>query len=224
MKSQSISGAPFVQLYSFCFSSTSYRVRIALSLKGINYEYVGVNLRVGEQRTDTYIQLNPSKGVPVLITDTGAEITQSMAILQYLEESYPEPALLPRDPLKKAYVLELCNLIACDIHPVNNLRVLAYVQSELGASDEQKDAWYKHWIAEGMTAVEAHLSKHDSGLFCFGESPSLADVCLVPQVTNAVRFKCDMTEYPRAMAIYNHCIGLPEFERASAANQPDMIK
>jgi len=213
-----------VQLYSFCFSSTSYRVRIALSLKGINYEYVGVNLRTGEQRTDTYIQLNPSKGVPVLITDTGAEITQSMAILQYLEESYPEPALLPRDPLKKAYVLELCNLIACDIHPVNNLRVLAYVQSKLGASDEQKDAWYKHWIAEGMTAVEAHLSKHDSGRYCFGESPSLADVCLVPQVTNAVRFKCDMTEYPRAMAIYNHCIGLPEFERASAANQPDMIK
>lgn len=212
-----------MQLYSFCFSSTSYRVRIALSLKGLEYDYNGVNLRAGEQRTDAYIKLNPAKGVPVLVTDSGDEITQSMAILNYLEESYPTPALMPAEALARARVLELCNVIACDIHPINNLRVLAYIQSELGADDAQKDTWYKHWIAEGMQAVEAQLTKHGFGDFCFGDSPTLADVCLIPQVTNAVRFNCDMTEYPRAMAIYERCIALPEFERAAAANQPDMI-
>jgi maleylpyruvate isomerase len=213
-----------VQLYSFCFSSTSYRVRIALSLKGIEHDYVGVNLRAGEQRSESYVQLNPAKGVPVLVTDAGDEITQSMAILNYLEECFPEPALLPTDALAKARVLELCNIIACDMHPVNNLRILAYIQGELGASDEQKDAWYKHWIAEGMSAVEAQLNKHGFGDFCFGDTPTLADVCLVPQITNALRFNCDMSAYPKAMAIYQHCTALPEFERAAAANQPDMIK
>ena len=212
-----------MQLYSFCFSSTSYRVRIALSLKGIDYDYLGVNLRAGEQRSESYIKINPAKGVPVLVTDEGDEITQSMAILSYLEDLYPVPALLPKDSLAKARVLELCNIIACDMHPVNNLRILAYIQGELGASDEQKDAWYKHWIAEGMNAVEAQLSKHGFGDFCFGDAPTLADVCLIPQVTNALRFNCDMSAYPRAMAIYEHCIALPEFERAAAANQPDMI-
>lgn len=212
-----------MQLYSFCFSSTSYRVRIALSLKGFDYDYLSVNLRAGEQRSSSYIQLNPAKGVPVLITDAGDEITQSMAILDYLEEYFPEPALLPNDALAKARVMELCNIIACDIHPVNNLRVLAYLQGELGATDEQKDAWYQHWIAEGISAIEAQLNKHGFGTFCFGESPTLADVCLVPQVTNALRFDCDMSAYPRTMAIYQHCTALPEFERAAAANQPDMI-
>jgi len=212
-----------MQLYSFCFSSTSYRVRIALSLKGLEYNYNGVNLRAGEQRSESYIKLNPGKGVPVLVTDEGEEITQSMAILNYLEDSFAQPALLPLDALAKARVLELCNIIACDIHPVNNLRVLAYIQGELGASDQQKDQWYRHWIAEGMQAVEAHLNKHGFGSFCFGESPTLADVCLIPQVTNAVRFNCDMSAYPKAMEIYERCIALPEFQRAAAANQPDMI-
>ena len=212
-----------MQLYNFCFSSTSYRVRIALSLKGINYDYVGVNLRAGEQHSDSYIKLNPAKGVPVLVIDEGAEITQSMAILNYLEDRYPQRALLPSEMLAKARVLELCNIIACDMHPVNNLRILAYIQGELGASDEQKDAWYKHWIAEGMSAVEAQLNKSDSGDFCFGDAPTLADVCLIPQVTNALRFNCDMSSYPRAMGIYEHCIALPEFERAAPANQPDIV-
>lgn len=213
-----------MQLYSFCFSSTSYRVRIALSLKGLEYDYLGVNLRAGEHRTPSYIELNPAKGVPVLVTDSGDQITQSMAILNYLEECYPQPALLPAEALDRARVLELCNIIACDMHPVNNLRILAYIQGELGASDAQKDAWYQHWIAEGMSAVEALLNRHGFGEFCFGDVPTLADVCLIPQVTNALRFNCDMSAYPRAMAIYNHCIALPEFDRAAAANQPDMIK
>lgn len=213
-----------MQLYSFCFSSTSYRVRLALSLKGLDYEYRGVNLRAGEQRSASYIELNPAKGVPVLVTDEGYEISQSMAILDYLEERFPAVPLLPKDLLQKTRVLELCNLIACDMHPVNNLRILAYIQSELGADDDQKDLWYKHWIAEGMSAVEALLNRYGSGPFCFGDKPTLADVCLIPQVTNALRFKCEMTDYPRAMAIYNHCIALPEFDRAAAANQPDMIR
>jgi len=212
-----------MQLYSFCFSSTSYRVRIALSLKGLYYDYKAVNLRAGEQRTEAYIQLNPAKGVPVLVTDAGDEITQSMAILNYLEEIHPEPALLPDDSLAKARVLELCNIIACDMHPVNNLRILGYLQSEFGVTEEQKNQWYKHWINEGLQAVEAHLLKHGFGTFCFGERPTLADVCLVPQITNAVRFNCDLSAFSRAMAIYEHCIKLPEFERAAAANQPDMI-
>jgi len=211
-----------MQLYSFCFSSTSYRVRIALALKGVDYEYKAVNLRASEQHSDAYIELNPSKGVPVLVTDEGDEISQSMAILHYLEERYPEPALLPENILAKARVLELCNAIACDIHPVNNLRILGYLQSELGVGEEQKNQWYRHWIDEGMRAVEAHLLKHGFGTFCFGEQPTLADVCLIPQVTNALRFNCDTRPFSRAMAIYEHAIQLPEFERAAAANQPDM--
>jgi len=212
-----------MQLYNFCLSSTSYRVRIALSLKGVDYEYVGVNLRAAEQHSESFLELNPSKGVPFLITDEGDSISQSLAILQYLEDRFPEPSLLPADPLAKARVLELCNLIACDIHPVNNLRILSYLQSELGVSDLQKDQWYKHWIAEGLSAVESHLKRYGTGLFCFGEQPTLADVCLIPQVTNALRFNCDTTAYPRAMAIFEHCVSLPAFERAAAENQPDRV-
>ena len=210
-----------MELYSFCFSSTSYRVRIALALKGLDYQYRSINLRKGEQKSDSYRELNPAKGVPLLVTDSGEHISQSMAILNYLEEAYPEPALLPKELMLKTRILSVCNNIASDIHPVNNLRILGYLTNQLGVSEDQKNDWYKHWIKEGMSAVEAQLVANRSGHYCFGDEVTLADVCLIPQVGNALRFGCDMSEYPRSMEIYERCIELPAFVAAAPTNQPD---
>lgn len=212
-----------MQLYSFFNSSTSYRVRIALALKGLDYAYRGVNLRSGEQRGAEHRQLSPVGGVPVLVDDDGVQLTQSLAIIDYLDARHPEPRLIPQDAVLRARVLEVANLIACDIHPINNLRVLGYLQKELGVSAEQKDAWYRHWVAEGLAAVEELLRRHGDGPYCFGAAPSLADCCLVPQVANAVRMGCDVARFERVMTVYRHCLAQPAFQAAAPAQQPDFI-
>ncbi len=213
-----------MQLYNFFFSSTSYRTRIAMALKGLDYDYHSVNLREGEQSGADFIKLNPGKGVPVLIEEDGTKITQSLAILLYLDEKYPEPQLLPTDLLARTRVLELCSVIATDMHPVNNLRILKYLQKDLGLSEEQKNTWYAHWIAEGMSTVETLLADANSDQYCFTDQVTMADVFLIPQVANAMRMSCDLAPYPRAMAIYEHCTGLPAFIKAAPLNQPVVLK
>jgi len=210
-----------MQLYSFFNSSTSYRVRIALALKGLPYDTLPVNIRTGEQRAADYVEhVNPSAGVPALV-DGPLHLSQSLAIMDYLDAQYPEPRLIPADPVQRARVLELANVIACDIHPVNNLRVLRYLQNVLSVTPEQKDAWYRHWISEGMAAVERLLVRYGTGPWCFGDAPTLADVTLVPQIANALRTGCPMDLYPRAMAVHAHASTHPAFAEAAPARQPD---
>ena len=210
-----------MQLYSFFNSSTSYRVRIALALKALAFDTVAVNIRVGEHRADGYVdEVNPSAVVPALV-DGDVSLGQSIAILDYLDAKYPEPRLVPQDIEARARVLELSMLISCDIHPVNNLRVLKYLQGTLGLNAEQKDAWYRHWIDEGMAGVERLLAKHGHGSWCFGDAPTLADICLVPQIANAQRMGCDMSAYPRAMAVFALAKAHPAFLAAAPNRQPD---
>ncbi len=214
-----------MQLYNFFNSSSSYRVRIALALKGLDYQHQGVNIRVGEEASDSNLRLNPSKGVPVLITDDGQALSQSLAIIDYLDSNYPDPLLVPATGSDRYRVLELANGIASDMHPVNNLRILGYLKKELGVSDTQKSDWYKHWISEGFGAVETLLSRHGHGHgdYCFGQAPTLADVCLVPQVANALRFGCDLAGFPRLMAIHAHCLEQSAFQRSAPTEQPDYV-
>ncbi|MFJ4064554.1 maleylacetoacetate isomerase [Pseudomonas sp. NPDC089996] len=213
-----------MQLYSFFNSSTSYRVRIALALKGLEVNYRGVNLRTGEQRQAQHRELSPIGGVPVLVGDDGVSLTQSLAIIDYLDARYPQAPLLPSEPLLRARVLEVAQLIACDIHPLNNVRVLGYLQRELEVSAEAKARWYAHWVAEGLAALEALLQRYGAGPYCFGAQATLADCCLVPQVANAERMGCDLQAYPRVMAVYEHCQAQPAFQRAAPGRQPDFIQ
>ncbi|WCN09604.1 maleylacetoacetate isomerase [Marinomonas mediterranea] len=213
-----------MQLYSFFNSSTSYRVRIALAIKGLAYDYQGVNIRIGDQLTEEHIARNPSKGVPVLILDDGQRLTQSMAILDYLERTYPTPALLPDDPQLRTRVLEVANVIACDMHAINNLRSLGYLKNVLDISDKDKKVWYQHWVNQGLTAVETLLERHGVGPFCFGDQPTLADCCLVPQVANSIRFGCSMSDFPNVMAVYEHCQQQAAFQEAEPQRQPDFIE
>ncbi len=212
-----------MKLYTYFRSSAAYRVRIALNLKGLPYEAVPVHLlrNGGEQRQADYLALNPAGLVPVL-EDGGAVLTQSLAIIEYLDETHPQPPLLPGDALGRARIRALAQAIACDIHPINNLRVLQYLSRELGASEEQKTAWYRHWVEEGLAAVEAMLAQAPrSGRFCFGDTPTLADICLVPQVFNAQRFKCNTAHIPTVLRIAEACEALEAFRLAAPANQPD---
>lgn len=213
-----------MELYNYFYSSTSYRVRIALALKGVPYDYLPINLRAQEQRAPEFLARNPAGGVPLLV-DQGFALSQSMAILDWLEHAHPEPALLPAEPQWRARVLELSQAIACDIHPVNNLRVLRYLTNVLGVDDAQKNAWYAHWVAEGLTVVEHLLAQHrqrgGNGAFCFGDQPSWADCCLVPQVANALRMQCPTDAYPLTMQIYAHCNTVPAFQQAAPMAQPD---
>ncbi|MGC7404410.1 maleylacetoacetate isomerase [Pandoraea pneumonica] len=210
-----------MQLYSFFNSSTSYRVRIALALKDVAFDTIPVNIRVGEHRADAYVdEVNPSAVVPAIV-DGDFSLGQSLAILDYLDTKYPTPRLLPQDVVARARVLELATLISCDIHPINNLRILKYLQGTLGLTPEQKDAWYQHWIAEGMAGVERLLEKHGHGAWCFGDAPTLADVCLVPQIANARRMGCDLSPYPRALAVFEHASAHPAFLAAAPDKQPD---
>lgn len=210
-----------MQLYSFFNSSTSYRVRIALALKGLSYDYLPVNIRTGQHREAEYVNgINPSASVPALV-DGDFYLSQSLAIMDYLDARHPEPRLIPQDPVQRARVLELANLIGCDIHPINNLRVLRYLDGVLKVTPEQKDAWYRHWIDEGMAAVERLLTRHGHGKYCFGDTPTLADVTLVPQIANALRMGCDLSAYTRAMAIHEHASAHPAFAAAAPARQPD---
>lgn len=213
-----------MQLYSFFNSSTSYRVRIALRLKGVEHEYLGVNIRTGGHRDKQYVnQVNPSASVPAIV-DGAFHLGQSLAIIDWLDARYPEPRLLPADAGLRARVLELSTLIGCDIHPVNNLRILKYLQDVLKVTPEQKDAWYRHWIAEGMAGVErllAQAAEAYGGPWCFGAQPTLADCCLVPQIANALRMGCDLDAFPRSLAVYRHASEHPAFVAAEPRRQPD---
>jgi len=212
-----------MKLHTYFRSSAAYRVRIALNLKGLDYEAVPVHLLRGgaEHRRPASLGLNPAGLVPAL-EDAGQVLTQSLAIVEYLEETHPQPALLPAAALDRARVRAIAQVIACDIHPVNNLRVLQYLTRELGASEEQKNAWYRHWVGVGMQAVEAMLAGDArTGAFCHGDTPGLADCCLVPQVFNARRFGCDLSSMPTVLRIADTCAGLEAFGRAAPEAQPD---
>jgi maleylacetoacetate isomerase len=212
-----------VQLHSFFNSSTSYRVRIALALKGVAFDTLPVNIRKGEHRAVNYIaNVNPSAAVPAIVDD-GFTLGQSIAIIDYLDQVHPEPRLIPLGTHSRARVLEFAALIACDIHPVNNLRVLRYLETELGVTAQQKSDWYRHWIAEGMESVERMLARENSGPWCFGNQPTLADVCLLPQISNALRMGCDLRPYARSLAVYEFAADHPAFVRAAPARQPDFV-
>lgn len=203
-------------LYDYYRSSACYRVRIALNLKNLGYDKVSIHLvnNGGEQFSAQYQKINPQTLVPSLDID-GQIITQSLAIIEYLDETHPEPALLPNDPLQKALVRAFALTIAADIHPLNNLRVLKYLQGELHITDEQKSKWIQNWIQKGFVALEAQLrvNNHDAP-FCFGDSPTLADICLVPQMYNARRFNCDLSPYPILQRIDTHCQKMAAFSLA----------
>lgn len=208
-----------MRLYTFFRSSAAYRVRISLNLKGIPYEMVPVHLRLSEQHDPSYRKLNPMGLVPTL-EDGGAAINQSMAIIQYLEETYPKPSLLPDHAVDRAHVRGIAFTIACDIHPLQNLRVLQYLMRNLSATQAQTDEWYRHWVGEGLLAVE-RMVKPKSGKFCFGDQPGLADVCLVPQLANARRVNTDLSQMPTLLRIEENCQALEAFQRAAPAAQPD---
>lgn len=209
-----------MELYGYFRSSTAYRVRIALNIKGLDHTHIPLSLLAGEHKDEEYLKKNPQGFVPYL-TDGEVAMGQSMAMLEYLEECYPEPALLPDDPAARARVRQLSGIIACDIHPIDNLRVLKYITGELKASAEQKTAWYHHWIREGFAAFETLLQDGKSGDFCHGDKVSFADLCLVPQVYNAARFNCALDDFPTIMRITDNCNRLDAFIQALPENQVD---
>jgi maleylpyruvate isomerase len=209
-----------MRLHTFFRSSAAYRVRIGLNLKGLGAEMVPVHLRRNEQRSPDFTRMNPQRFVPA-VEDGGAVLTQSLAILEYLEETHPAPPLLPPDPLGRARVRALALAIACDIHPLNNLRVLRHLQTEFGLDEPARDAWARHWIEEGFAAIETMLRERSAGAFCHGDTPTLADVCLVPQVANAHRVKTDLAPFPIIRRIDATCRALPAFAAAAPENQPD---
>ena len=212
-----------MKLYSYYRSSASFRVRIALAWKGLDYDYVPVHLLKdgGQQFSAEYRALNPASLVPAL-QDEGRVRPQSLASIEYLEETHPQPPLLPGDAAGRARVRSLALSIACEIHPLNNLRVLGYLAKTLGASEEQKNAWYRHWVETGLGTVEAMLAGDPrTGRYCHGETPTLADLLLVPQIFNAQRFDCRLDHVPTVMRIHAQCMTLPAFAGAVPAVQPD---
>lgn len=212
-----------MKLTTYFRSTAAYRVRIALNLKGLEHQLTPVHLLRdgGEHKTPEYLENNPDGLIPTLETE-GLVLAQSMAILEYLEETYPEPALLPHNTLDRAYLRGLAQTIASDIHPLNNLRVQQYLVTELGASEQQKLDWYHHWVAAGFSGLETRLARNEkTGLCCFGDSPTLADICLIPQVYNAKRFACSLDDYPTINRINDHCLSLPDFAKAVPENQAD---
>ena len=216
-----------MKLYSFFRSSAAYRVRIALNLKQLPYDVIPIHLvrGGGEQLTAEYRALNPMALVPALIDDEaqGSQVlTQSLAIIEYLEERYPTPPLLPSDAVDRAYVRSIALSIACEIHPLNNLRVLRYLTRNLKVSEDDKNAWYRHWVEDGLASIEATLANDPRvGKFCFGDAPTMADCCLVPQIANAQRFNCDLSAVPVIMRIHDACLALDAFANAAPAKQPD---
>jgi maleylpyruvate isomerase len=209
-----------MKLYTYFRSSAAYRVRIALNLKRLDYEAAFVNLLQGEQRDSNYLALNAQGLVPAL-QDGLTLLTQSLAIIEYLDERHPEPPLLPRDAAGRARVRALALAIACDIHPLNNLRVLQYLEKALSLDKPQRLAWYRHWIAEGFAALERMLEDPQTGDFCHGDAPTISDIALVPQVFNALRFGCDIAPYSRIRRVNDACLAMPAFANAAPANQPD---
>jgi maleylpyruvate isomerase len=207
-------------LYGHALSSASYRVRIALALKGLQVTSVLLDLRAGEQRLEEYLQINSQGFVPALTLDDGAVLTQSVAIIEYLDEMHPDPPLLPQAPVARARVRALTQAITCDVHPLNNLRVLQYLESDLRHDKATRDTWYRHWVKLGFDALERWLVRDDAtGRFCHGDAPTVADVCLVPQVANARRFSVDLTPYPCIVGIDAACRELAEFQGAAPDRQ-----
>ena len=212
-----------MQLYDFPGSGAAYRTRIGLNLKGLEYEQIQVHLTRdgGEQFNADYVALNPQKLVPTLI-DGDAKLIQSVAIMEYLDEVYPEPPLLPADTLGRARVRSLSQIITCDVHPLNNLRVRVYLVDDMDVTPENRVVWIAHWIEEGLTAYEQILNNDaETGDFSHGDSPTLADACLIPQLFNARRNKCDLSAYPRIARVETNCQAHPAFEKAHPDNQPD---
>jgi maleylacetoacetate isomerase len=210
-----------MKLYNYFRSSASFRVRIALELKGLAYEYVPVHLPSGAHKQADYAAISPSLLVPALQLDSGERLEQSMAIIEYLDETHPQPPLLPREPLARARVRALAQLIACEIHPLNNLRVLKYLTRELKVDEATKDTWYRHWVREGLEAFERELAALPPGKFCFGDTPTLADCCLVPQIFNGKRLDVSFDGLTRTMAAFDACMALPAFQRAQPSSCPD---
>jgi maleylacetoacetate isomerase len=212
-----------MQLSTYFRSSAAWRVRIALALKGIatTPDFVHLLKDGGQQKTAAFRRKNPMGVVPVLELDNGSLLTQSLAIIEYLEETHPTPALLPSEPVARARVRAFALAIACDIHPLNNLRVLQYLEKVIGQSQEARNAWYHHWIAEGLTALEAMLQGAGAGPFCFGATPGLADICLVPQMANARRYKCPLDAYPTLLRAEAAALALPGFRDTAPEKQPD---
>jgi maleylacetoacetate isomerase len=210
-----------MKLYNYFRSSASFRVRIALELKGLGYDYVPVHLVKGEHKQGTYAAVSPSLLVPTLELDGGERLGQSMAIIEYLDETHPEPPLLPRDALGRARVRALAQLISCEIHPLNNLRVLKYLVRELKVEEEAKNAWYRHWVREGLEAFERELAQLPPSTYCYGDTPTLADCCLVPQIFNAKRFNTSFDGLSRTMAAFDACMAHPAFQKAQPSSCPD---
>lgn len=212
-----------MKLYNYFRSSASFRVRIALNFKGLPYEYAVVHLTKGggQQFAPEFRAINPDALIPVL-EDDGHALTQSLAIIEYLEETHPEPPLLPGAPLERAYVRAIALGIACEIHPLNNLRVLRYLVRDLKATEDQKNAWYRHWVEQGLASVEARLAAENRcGRYALGNEVTLADVVIVPQIFNARRFDCRLDHVPTVMRIFDRCMELPAFADAQPARQPD---
>lgn len=210
-----------MKLYTYFRSSAAYRVRIALNIKNIAFETISKALLKGEHRASEYLQLNPQGMIPALAMD-GTVLSQSIAIMEYLEERHPTPPLLPDDPLARAQVRSMALAVACDIHPVNNLRVMNYLRQNFGQDDAGIARWYQHWVAAGFQGLEAQVRQFSSSQrYCFADSVSMADLCLVPQMYNARRFNCDLTPFPTLVAISSHLESLPAFAAARPEVQPD---
>lgn len=212
-----------LQLHTFFRSSTSFRLRIALALKDLPYTPHYVSLPKMEHKAADYVKLNPQGLVPALVDDAGRVFTQSLAMIEYLDETHPRPPLVPKDPVARWYVRAVSQIIGCEMHPLNNVRVLKYLKSAYGLDDEKvnKD-WYPHWIAEGFRGLEAFLAEQGrAGRYCLGDEVTMADVCLVPQVFNAERFGCDVTPYPTIQRIYQACLALPAVQAAHPSKQAD---
>jgi maleylacetoacetate isomerase len=209
-----------VRLYTYFRSSAAFRVRIALNLKGLQYEPVFVHLAKGEHRAAAYAKVNPQALLPTLELDDGTRLTQSLAIIEYLDEKHPQPELIPHEAKARARVRSLSYLVASEIHPVNNLRVLQHLKRALGQNEEQINTWYRHWIADGLAKLESELSG-GRGKFCHGDTPTMADCCLVPQIFNAKRYQSELAPYPNTMRVFEACMQLEAFDRAQPSKQPD---
>jgi maleylacetoacetate isomerase len=209
-----------MELFNYFRSSASYRVRIALALKGLDYTYRPVHLTKNEQFSESYAAVSAARLVP-LLKDGDALLNQSMAICEYLDETHPEPPLMPRDPLGRARVRALAQDVACEIHPLNNLRVLRYLVHEMKVSEDDKNRWYRHWVETGLETLERQLASPATGRFCHGDTPTLADVTLVPQIFNAQRFECRLDHVPTVMRVFEACMALPAFDATQPSKCPD---
>jgi len=209
-----------MKLHNYFRSSASFRVRIALELKGLAYDYVAVQIVKGEHRKEPFAALSADGLVPLLEVEDD-KLSQSMAIIEYLDEVHPTPALLPPDALGRARVRALAQSIACEVHPLNNLRVLRYLVRDLKVADEEKNQWYRHWCRVGLEAFERQLSRLPTSVYCYGDTPTLADCCLVPQIFNAARFDVNFDGLPRTRAAYDACMALPAFQKAQPSTCPD---